>query len=44
MFLEGYARFLSSARLKKDDSDYKFEDFEVSNYQSHPAIKGEVAV
>ncbi|MES2204218.1 MAG: thymidylate synthase [Pseudomonadota bacterium] len=24
--------------------DYKFEDFEVQNYQSHAAIKGEVAV
>jgi hypothetical protein len=27
MFLKGYAKFLSSARLKKDDSDYKFDDF-----------------
>lgn len=24
--------------------DYKFEDFEIINYQSHPHIKGEVAV
>ena len=31
---------------RKPDSlfDYKFEDFEVQNYQSHAAIKGEVAV
>jgi len=24
--------------------DYKFEDFEVVNYQSHPHIKGNIAV
>jgi thymidylate synthase len=24
--------------------DYKFEDFEIANYQSHPAIKAPVAV
>ena len=31
---------------RKPDSlfDYKFEDFEVQNYQSHAAIRGEVAV
>ena len=31
---------------RKPDSifDYKFEDFELVNYQSHPAIKAPVAV
>jgi len=24
--------------------DFKFEDFELINYQAHPHIKGEVAV
>jgi thymidylate synthase len=24
--------------------DFKFEDFKLENYQSHPHIKGEVAV
>jgi thymidylate synthase len=24
--------------------DFKYEDFELVNYQSHPHIKGEVAV
>lgn len=28
----------------KDIFDFKFEDFELVNYQCHPAIKGEVAV
>lgn len=28
----------------KDIDDFKFEDFELIDYQSHPAIKGEVAV
>ncbi len=28
----------------KDIDDFKFEDFELVNYQCHPAIKGDVAV
>ena len=28
----------------KNIDDFRFEDFELVNYQSHPAIKGEVAV
>ena len=28
----------------KDIDDFKFEDFELANYQCHPAIKGDVAV
>ena len=28
----------------KDIFDFKFEDFELVNYQCHPAIKGDVAV
>ena len=28
----------------KDIDDIKFEDFELVNYQCHPAIKGDVAV
>jgi thymidylate synthase len=28
----------------KDILDFKFEDIEIVGYQSHPAIKGEVAV
>jgi thymidylate synthase len=28
----------------KNIFDFKFEDFELSNYQAHPHIKGEVAV
>jgi len=28
----------------KDIFDFKYEDFELVNYQCHPAIKGEVAV
>ena len=28
----------------KNIFDFKFEDFEVQNYQCHPHIKGEVAV
>jgi thymidylate synthase len=28
----------------KDIFEFKFEDFTLENYQSHPAIKGAVAV
>lgn len=31
-------------RKPKSIFDYQFEDFEIQNYQSHPHIKGEVAV
>ena len=30
--------------LTKELSSFKFEDFELLNYQSHPAIKAPVAV
>jgi thymidylate synthase len=28
----------------KDIDDFKFEDFELVDYQCHPTIKGDVAV
>ncbi|MBT6965444.1 MAG: thymidylate synthase, partial [Flavobacteriales bacterium] len=28
----------------KNINDFKFEDFEISNYDPHPHIKGKVAV
>lgn len=38
---------LSSLHIKRKPAslfDYRFEDFEILNYQAHPHIKGEVAV
>ena len=35
---------LKIKRKVKDITDFKFDDFEVENYDPHPHIKGKVAV